>query len=338
MKIITRYSFLRILIFFIFIVVLSLLSLSFLTKMPGKSHSGVFPPLTVYEKELSPWLHKVVFVLSEKIGERNYLLPDRLNESAVFIEEAFREAGLPVKRHSYNAEDKKYHNIVAEKKGAQQPDKIIIIGAHYDSVVGSPGANDNTSGIAVLLALSRAFADKTTSITIRFVAFVNEEPPFFFSKKMGSYAYARTCKDLNENIIAMISLETVGYFSEKKGSQRYPFPLGFFYPDQGNFIAFVSNLSSKKLLYQIISRFRYHAALPSEGAALPWFIPGVFWSDHWPFWKMGYRAIMVTDTALFRYPYYHSPYDTPDKLDYERMARLVAGLESTINDLAEAQQ
>ena len=305
--------------------------------MPGRSHSGECLPLTIYEKELSLWLHNVVVDLSEEIGERNYLHPDRLNEAAVYIEEFFREAGLPVKRYSYNVEGKKYYNIVAEKKGAQ-PDKIIIIGAHYDSVVGSPGANDNTSGIAVLLALSRAFADKTTSTTIRFVAFANEEPPFFFSKKMGSYAYARTCKDLNENIIAMISLETVGYFSDKKGSQRYLFPLGFFYPDRGNFIAFVSNLSSKKLLHRIISRFRCHAAMPSEGAALPWFIPGVFWSDHWPFWKMGYRAIMVTDTALFRYPYYHTPYDTPDKLDYERMARLVTGLERTINDLAEAQQ
>jgi Zn-dependent M28 family amino/carboxypeptidase len=132
----------------------------------------------------------------------------------------------------------------------------------------------------------------------------------------------------------MIALETVGYYTNARGSQRYPFPLGFFYPDTGNFIGFVGNLASGRLVYQVVKAFRQSTRFPSEGAALPGWVVGVHWSDHWSFWKEGFPAMMVTDTALFRYPYYHSFADTPEKLDYASMARVVGGLGHVIAELA----
>ena len=163
---------------------------------------------------------------------------------------------------------------------------------------------------------------------------MNEEPPYFLSGEMGSLVYARRCKERGDKISAMISLETIGYFSDAPHSQTYPSPgLGLFYPKVGNFIGFVSNVKSRALLRRVITLFRKHAKIPSEGASLPAFIPGVSWSDQWSFWQHGYPAIMVTDTAPFRYPYYHSSNDTPDKLDYDRFTLVVSGMEKVIEEL-----
>ena len=164
--------------------------------------------------------------------------------------------------------------------------------------------------------------------------FVDEEPPFFKSGEMGSRKYARRAKERGENVVAMFSLETIGYYSDRPGSQHYPPPIGLFYPDTGNFIGFVSNLGSRSLLHEVIASFRRHAQFPSEGLAAPAFIPGVDWSDHWSFWDEGYPALMVTDTAPYRYPYYHLAADTPDKVDFDRLARVVSGLRATLPDLA----
>jgi Zn-dependent M28 family amino/carboxypeptidase len=209
-----------------------------------------------------------------------------------------------------------------------------VIGAHYDSVFGSPGANDNGTGVAATLALAQRFAGRKPEHTLRFVAFVNEEPPYFLSDEMGSFIYAGRCKARGDKISGMISLETIGYFSDAPHSQTYPSPgLGFFYPKVGNFIGFVSNVHSRALLHRVVGLFRKHAKIPSEGAALPAFIPGVSWSDQWSFWRQGYPGIMVTDTAPFRYPHYHSSSDTPDKLDYDRFTLVVSGIEKVIEDL-----
>ena len=150
---------------------------------------------------------------------------------------------------------------------------------------------------------------------------------------MGSRVYARRSHERGERIVAMLSLETIGYYSEAKGSQKYPFPFGLLYPSRGNFIAFVGNTRSADLVRACIHRFRQEAQFPSEGAALPGAIEGVGWSDHWAFWQEDYPALMVTDTAPFRYPHYHSIEDTPDKLDYERLARVTEGLEKVIRSL-----
>jgi hypothetical protein len=309
-------------------------------RMPGKNVSKP-GPLSPDEVVLREELRANVQKLAGEIGERNMWHYAQLNAAADFIEDSFSRAGLHPRRDSYETGGQPCHNIEAEISGTQQvaavssPPPIVIIGAHYDSVFGSPGANDNGSGAAATLALARRFASAKPKNTLRFVAFVNEEPPYFLSGEMGSQVYARRCKERGDEISAMISLETIGYFSDAPNSQTYPSPvLGVFYPKIGNFIGFVSNIHSRALLRRVITLFRKSAKIPSEGASLPAFIPGVSWSDQWSFWQHGYPAIMVTDTAPFRYPYYHSSNDTPDKLDYDRFTRVVSGMEKVIAELS----
>jgi len=225
-------------------------------------------------------------------------------------------------------------NVETELPGTHKPDEVIIIGAHYDSVSGSPGANDNASGVAALLELARNLKDRGAARTIRFVAFANEEPPYFQTEQMGSRVYARRSRERQERIMAMISLETIGYYSDLEKSQLYPFPFSLYYPSKGDFLGFVGNISSRALVRRAVEVFRADDALPSQGIAAPGWLTGVGWSDQWSFWKEDYPAIMITDTAIFRYPHYHRLSDTPDKLDYDRMARAVSGISRVIMDLA----
>ena len=309
-------------------------------RMPGKNVSKT-GPLSPDEVALREELRANVQKLAGEIGERNMWHYPQLNAAADFIEDSFSRAGLRTRRDSYEVRGQPCHNIEAEFPGNRP--EIIVIGAHYDSVFGSPGSNDNGTGVAAVLALAKRFAAREAAVspprrtpnkTLRFVAFVNEEPPYFLSGEMGSLVYARRCKERGDKISAMISLETIGYFSDAPHSQTYPSPgLGLFYPKVGNFIGFVSNVKSRALLRRVVTLFRKNAKIPSEGASLPAFIPGVSWSDQWSFWQQGYPAIMVTDTAPFRYPYYHSSNDTPDKLDYDRFTLVVSGMEKVIQDL-----
>src|SRR4029434_10631948 len=299
-------------------------------RMPGKNISSA-AALSSTEIDLRGELIADVQTLAGEIGERNMARYPQLNAAADFIENSFFRAGLHPRRDTYDLHGRACHNIETEI-GARP--EILLVGAHYDSVFGSPGANDNGSGVAAMLALARRFAQKPVQHKLRFVAFVNEEPPYFLTEQMGSFVYAGRCKARGDQISAMISLETIGYFSDAPHSQTYP-SLGFgvFYPAVGNFIGFVGNVRSPSLLRRAISLFRKHAKVPSEGAALPSFIPGVSWSDQWSFWRNGYPGIMVTDTAPFRYPYYHSANDTPDKLDYDRFTLVVRGMAKVVEDL-----
>jgi Iap family predicted aminopeptidase len=303
-------------------------------RMPGKSFRGPLPPLSENQLALRDELAGDVRELAAQIGERNVERYAKLTAAADFIDRSFSAAGLRPRRLGYILGDKICHNIEVLLPGMES-EQIVVVGAHYDSVLGGPGANDNASGIAALLALTRRFAEKRCKREVRFVAFVNEEAPFFQTQQMGSWVYANECKLRGDHIAAMISLETLGYFSLSSGSQKYPAPwLGMIYPNIGNFIAFVGNVSSRALVKQATGSFRRHGEFPSEGTALPGVIPGVAWSDQWSFWKHGYPAIMITDTAPFRYPHYHAASDTPDKLDYASMARVVEGLTDVIEELA----
>jgi Peptidase family M28 len=274
--------------------------------------------------------------LAGEIGERNIPRYEALSAAADFIEKSFSAAGLKPRRDTYEVRGRTCDNIEVEIPGAAR--EIVLVGAHYDSVFGAPGANDNGSGVAALLALARRFAGRPGAKTLRLVAFVNEEPPYFQTPEMGSLVYASRCQARGDRISAMISLETIGYFSDAPRSQAYPVPgFGAFYPTTGNFISFVGNVESRSLVRRVLKVFREEARLPSQGAALPSFIPGVGWSDQWAFWKHGYRGIMVTDTAPFRYPHYHESTDTPDKLDYDRFMLVVSGMEKVIQELAGSQ-
>lgn len=275
-------------------------------------------------------------VLAGEIGERNYRFPHKLAATVDYIAHRFQKAYLLPRRLDYRHDGMTFSNIEAALPGATKPDEIIVIGAHYDSALGTPGANDNASGVAALLALAAACASQAAqpARTLRFVAFANEERPFFWGPGMGSLVYARQCRARHERIVAMLNLETMGYFTDTPHSQRYPWPFHFFYPSVGNFLGFVGLLSAARLVRQCLRLFRAHATLPCEGAALPAFVPRVIASDHASFWRCSYPAVMITDTANFRYRYYHHPEDTPDKLTYPHLAAAIVGLTHVVWRLA----
>lgn len=315
--------------------------------MPGRSFDGPLPPMTEAQQQLADELRGHVEVLADDIGPRNVMYPRAYEQARTYLGDQLRLYGYDVTEHTFIVNGVECANVIAELPcaGRGSPrdsadsgaacDEIIVVGAHYDSCYATPAANDNGSGCAATLALAKRFADRAPQRTVRFVLFANEEPPQFLTDDMGSLVYARACRDRGDKIIAMLSLETIGCYSDEPDSQRYPIkPLAWFYPTRGDFIAFVGNLRSRSLTRRVVGSFRRHASFPSQGAALPGWIPGVGWSDHWAFWQAGYPAVMVTDTAPFRYPHYHEVTDTPNKLDYQRMARVVDGLEAVIIDLA----
>lgn len=280
-------------------------------------------------------LKKTVNVLSKEIGSRGHSQTDSLEKAADYITSGLSQYGYVVSFQPYEVEGKSYRNIFVEIKGRKTPEKILVIGAHYDTVTGTPGADDNASGIAGLLELARLLADESFDKTIQFVAFTLEEPPFFYTKNMGSYLYAQSLYEKNKEIEGMICLESIGYFADRPESQF--FPLSFFrwiYPNRGNFIAFVSDFQSKGFLNRVKSGFRKGTDLPVESVSTFSIIPGIDFSDHRSFWKFGYNALMVTDTAFYRNPNYHTLGDVPETLDFQRMAKVVLGLKSVIEELA----
>ena len=312
------------------VLLVAFLAVLYCTRMPGRSYAGPLEPLTEHEQALRDELREHVGVLAGNIGERNMIRLRALRAAADYLRSSLVAMGYDVREQAFRVQGEEVRNLEVEVRGSARPEEIVLIGAHYDSVIGAPGANDNASGVAALLALTRWAREQTFARTVRFVAFVNEEPPFFQSKAMGSRAYAREAKKRGEKIVAMVSLETIGCYLDTPGSQSYPAPFGFFYPRTGNFIAFVGNVGSRDLVHRVISAFRETTKFPSEGAAAPGLIPGIGWSDQWSFWQEGYSGEMVTDTALFRYAHYHTERDLPEMLDYERMARVVVGLERVI--------
>jgi Zn-dependent M28 family amino/carboxypeptidase len=304
-----------------------------MVSMPGKSFEGTpKPPDNALVEEVNADVKR----LAGDIGERNLTRkPAALAAAASFIELALKGAGYEVEKQRYDVNGLPVENLIVERKGTKAPTEIVVIGAHYDSAEGTPGADDNASGVAANLALARRFASKNTARTLRFVFFVNEEPPYFREDTMGSVVYANELKKRGENVVAMLSLETIGYFSDQDGSQLYPFPLSLLYPSTGNFIGFVANTESKELVHDVVRVFREHAEVPSEGASVPASIEGVDWSDHLAFWRHGWNALMVTDTAPFRNPHYHEPSDVPDVVDPVRLARTTKGLEAVVQYLGD---
>ncbi|HKF23208.1 MAG TPA: M28 family peptidase [Candidatus Angelobacter sp.] len=320
-------------LFVVFIAAVAVSWIAFMTAMPGRSYRESLPPLSPQELESAANLKKHVVYLAGTIGERNVIAYQALERTRQYIEDFLSREGYQVRSQEYVVQMKKVRNLIVEISGASRPNEIVVIGAHYDTVYDCPGADDNSSGVAALLELARLFKSTRPSRTLRFVAFVNEEPPWFQTGDMGSLVYARQARKLNENIVAAVSLETIGWYSDKQGSQQYPLGFGLLYPSKGDFITFIGNVSSRHLVRQAVGAFRETTKFPSEGAAVPTAIPGIGWSDHWSFWNQGYPAIMVTDTAPFRNPNYHMPDDKPETLDYEKMGRVVRGLEKVVGKL-----
>lgn len=309
---------------------------SVMIRMPAASFRGPLPPLTPKEEASRARLQSHVLILAGEIGERNFLYPARLEAAANHIESTFRQIGYEVVSQTYMHDGQSFRNLEATLPGGSRAEEIVLLGAHYDSMAGSPGADDNATGVAAILELARLLKKERFDRTIRFVAFTNEELPFFSTDHMGSRVYAREARRRGNKIVAMISIESIGYYASEPGSQHYPAPLHLFYPDRGDFIAFVGNVRWGALVRRSIKGLRETTPFPSEGVAAPSRMPGVYWSDHDSFWREGYPAMMVTDTVPFRNPHYHLPTDLPETIDYVRLARVVHGLAGVARRLAES--
>jgi hypothetical protein len=305
--------------------------------MPGASYRGALPPPSIAQVQLAERLRTHVTAIAGR--EHNLDSYSELEQAANYIERTLSGYGYAVQRQEYEVETRKVRNLEITINGpssAAPPLGDIVVGAHYDSVLGAPGANDNGSGTAALLELARTLKTFTPAPgrTLRLVLWVNEEPPYFQTEQMGSWVHAQALSQAGRRVDAALSLETMGYYSDQPGSQHYPAPFNRLYPDTGNFIGFVGDLHARDLVRRALRSFRQHAQFPSEGVSAPGFIQGVDWSDHWSYAQFGAPALMVTDTAPFRYPYYHTEQDTPDKIDFERLARVVEGIEAVVRDLA----
>jgi Peptidase family M28 len=275
-----------------------------------------------------------VEVLGRTIGERHLGRPRALQAAAEYIRQAWADQGLALTEERFEVGGQPVLNLITQIPGRPQAGEILVVGAHYDSVVGSPGANDNGTGVAALLEMSRQFRDHPLSRTVRLVAFVNEEPPYFLTDEMGSRVHARGARRRGERILGMLSLETIGYYSDARSTQHYPAPFGMLYPDTGNFLAVVGNLASRRLVVEFMTRFMSATDFPVEGVATFEGVPGINWSDHSSFWSEGYPAIMLTDTAPFRYAEYHTAQDVPERVTRREFARAAHGIMEAVRRLA----
>jgi len=305
------------------------------TTMPGSSYRGALPAASADQLALAQQLRQHVAVIAAQ--EHNVFHPRALEAAATYLESELASYGYEVRRQEFDARGVKVRNLEVTVPSQRAPgQRVIVVGAHYDSAHETPGANDNATGSAAVLALAKSLRHlgATAQSDVMFVLYTNEEPPYFKTPLMGSHVHVKALKAQGVPVTAMLSLETMGYFSDVAGSQKYPWPLNQFYPTQGDFIAFVATPGDLGLVRNVVRSFRSHAAFPSEGIAAPRFIPGVDYSDHAAYIDEGYPALMVTDTAPYRYPHYHTRHDTPDKVDFDRLARVVQGLEGAIKDLA----
>ncbi len=304
-------------------------------RMPGRSFRGTAPAPGTQERELAKQLAADLTVLAQDIGERNVSHRyAQLVRAAEYIEQQLEASGYRTRREEFEVSGQVVWNVDVERTGLQAKQEIVVIGAHYDTVPGSPGANDNGSAVVATLALARIFAQTSLARTIRFALFVNEEFPYYMTDAMGSLRYAEACQQRGEQVVGMISLETIGCYQTEARSQRYPLQLlEHCYPTTGNFVAIVGNIRSRRWVHQVVRGFR-RTQFPSEGLAAPRWLKDIFRSDHAAFWHCGYPALMITDTANFRYPHYHTPEDTVDKIDFASLARVVRGVESAVREVA----
>jgi hypothetical protein len=309
----------------------------YVVRMPGETGRRALAPLTPAQVELRQRLERHVRELAGRIGERNSVHYGALEQAAAYVERELALLGYTVVSQQYTTADSQaFRNLEVTLPGRERAGEVVVVGAHYDSNRGTPGADDNASGVAAVLELARLLQGQGHARTIRFVAFTNEELPFFGTADQGARRYVAALKQRGDDVRSMLSIETIGYYATGPKTQLYPKPFNWFYPDTGNFIGFVGDLSSRPLVHKAIAAFRRHTPFPSHGAAAPASIPGVGWSDHEAFWAAGIPAIMITDTAPFRNPYYHTRGDTPDRIDYERMTRVVDGLAAVVRHLAGA--
>lgn len=266
----------------------------------------------------------------------NLAHPEALERSALYIEETLASFGYDVRWQVFEADGAQVRNIEVVLAPASGSARTLVIGAHYDSAGESPGANDNGTGVAALLELARMLRERPLApkLRMRLVFFVNEEQPYGKTENMGALRHARALAEQEEQVSGMIALETLGYFSSVKGSQRLPFPFNWLYSDRGNFVAFIGLPGARTFLGKTVRAFRNAGVFPATGTIAPASVEGADLSDHWAYHQLGVPALMITDTALYRNPFYHQPFDTPDTVDYASLARITQGLDQMLRTLA----
>jgi hypothetical protein len=312
-------------------------------KQPARASAGgaeaptarALPPLNARERELTSALRRHVDQLATEIGERNAGRVWELASAADYLAAELEGAGYGVDRQGYEVNNGAVAalNLSVEVPGGRRGDEIVVVGAHYDSSRGSPGADDNASGTAAVVELARAARAIKPDRTLRFVCFTNREPPFFRTPEMGSAVYARRSAERGEKIVAMVSIESIGFFVDTPNSQRHAPELATSFPKAGNFIAVIGDPRAAKLVSSVVTTLTQHTTVPVQSAVLQGDVDQSASSDHWSFRDMGYPAVMVTDTAPLRSPHHHQTSDTPQTLDYDRMARVVSGLEAVVAEL-----
>jgi len=288
--------------------------------------------------ELAARLRQHVDVLSDLIGPRHLGQPETLTAAAGYIEQQFQALGDAVQQETYPVGGREATNLVIERTGTAAPQSIVLLGAHYDTVPGTPGADDNASAVAVLIEAARLLRGRSGRRTVRFVAFSCEEPPHFYLETMGSQVHARRCRERGEQLVGMLCLEMVGYYTDAPHSQKLPpgIPrwLHWLFPRRGNFLAAVGNPRSWRLNLAFRRGFKRGSRFPLFTICLPELIPEIRRSDHSSFWDQGYPALMLTDTSFLRNPHYHQATDTADTLDYPRMAEVARGVAGGVAQLA----
>ena len=295
-------------------------------RMPGESFQGPSPPLSAVEEEIRDRSARHVRILSDSIGSRGFRSYESVRATAEYLRSELTGYGYEVEEQGYEAADQRHRNLQVTLPGGERADEIVVVGAHYDSYDLTPGADDNATGVAGVLELARLLSGRRPQRTLRLVLFGTEEPPFFNTDDMGSRVYAYQAAEHGERIVAMYSLEMLGYFTDEPGSQHHPPPLQLFFPSEGNFIAFVGNPASGALLRRSLATFRDVGTVPSEGMVSSSMVPGVELSDHASFWRAGFPAVLISDTGPFRNVRYHLESETWDELDFETMARVVSGV------------
>lgn len=282
-------------------------------------------------------LESHVRTLAEDLTPRDAEHPERLAPVAEYIEAQLAPYADRLRDQPYEVDNTTVRNVMGHF-GPESGERIVI-GAHYDTAGPHPGADDNASGVAGLVELARLLHRETLSSPVELVSYPLEEPPYFYTRQMGSFIHARSLKEQDVAVRAMLSLEMIGYFTDDPKSQQFPlFVLRPFYPSEGTFIAVVGRWGwgQVDLVRAVRAGMRASTSFPVHSINAPRIVPGVAFSDHLNYWHAGYDAVMITDTAFYRNPHYHAPTDTPETLDYDRMAQVVDGVRGAIHALSES--
>ena len=292
-------------------------------------------PPEAHRPQITHNLYRHVEVLSREIGSRSVHECGKLKQAQTYIETCLREYGMAGEAQDYTVNGKTYSNVVVTLPGTKNPPQTIVIGAHYDTVADTPGADDNASAVSLLLEICRALRGYSPDNTVKLVFFTLEEPPVYDTRNMGSYVFARDAKERDEDIKLMICLEMIGYYNHRGKGQEFPLPLmNLFYSPVPDFVLVIGDIASRKMVLLTGDTIGRASGLRVETLAVPQFFSGIKLSDHSSFWKNGYRAIMITDTAFYRNPNYHTSGDTIDTLDFNKMTALCEGMVQTVRAIS----